>query len=138
MKHNAHYASCKFNKRHEEMSLALKWYIKNNRLRIGEVSKANAPFDAFMQDFSSSLRNDNFASVAAAVFPTLGILGTFISIALSMPDFSSQSSAKVLLAMGGRSRPSVQPDAMPTIFVIILFLFTKGRWKIRPALMRYW
>jgi len=105
MKHNAHYASCKFNKRHEEMMLALKWYIKNNRLRVGEVSKANAPFDAFIQDFSSSLRNDNFASVAAAVFPTLGILGTFISIALSMPDFSSQSSAQlereISLLLGG-------------------------------------
>ncbi len=105
IKHNAYYASCKFIKRHEEMSTALKWYIKNNRLIIGDVTKANAPFDTFMQDFSSSLRNDNFASVAAGVFPTLGILGTFISIALSMPDFSSQSSAQlereISLLLGG-------------------------------------
>ncbi len=105
IKHNAHYASCKFIKRHGEMSTALKWYIKNNRLTIGDVTKANAPFDTFMQDFSSSLRNDNFASVAAGVFPTLGILGTFISIALSMPDFSSQSSAQlereISLLLGG-------------------------------------
>ncbi len=105
IKHNAHYASCKFIKRHEEMSTALKWYIKNNRLTIGETTKANAPFDAFMHDFSSTLRNDNFASVAAGVFPTLGILGTFISIALSMPDFSSQSSSElereISLLLGG-------------------------------------
>ncbi len=105
IKHNAYYASCKFIKRHEEMSTALKWYIKNNRLTIGDTTKANAPFDTFMQDFSSSLRNDNFASVAAGVFPTLGILGTFISIALSMPDFSSQSAAdlerEISLLLGG-------------------------------------
>ena len=105
VKHNAHYASCKFIKRHGEMSTALKWYIKNNRLTIGDTSKANAPFDTFMQGFSSTLRNDNFASVAAGVFPTLGILGTFISIALSMPDFSSQSSAElereISLLLGG-------------------------------------
>jgi len=105
IKHNAHYASCKFIKRHEEMSTALKWYIKNNRLTIGDTTKANAPFDTFMQDFSATLRNDNFASVAAGVFPTLGILGTFISIALSMPDFSSQSSAdlerEISLLLGG-------------------------------------
>ena len=105
VKHNAHYASCKFIKRHGEMSTALKWYIKNNRLTIGDTTKANAPFDTFMQGFSSSLRNDNFASVAAGVFPTLGILGTFISIALSMPDFSSQSSAQlereISLLLGG-------------------------------------
>jgi len=105
IKHNAHYASCKFMKRNEEMSTALKWFIKNNRLTIGETTKANAPFDTFMQGFSSTLRNDNFASVAAGVFPTLGILGTFISIALSMPDFSSQSSAQlereISLLLGG-------------------------------------
>jgi hypothetical protein len=105
VKQNAHYASCKFNKQHEDMALALKWYIKNNRLTIGDITKANAPFDAFMQDFTTTLRNDNFASVAAGVFPTLGILGTFISIALSMPDFSSQSSAQlereISLLLGG-------------------------------------
>ena len=105
IKHNAHYASCKFNREHEDMRLALKWYIKNNRLIIGAVSKANAPFDSFMQNFTTTLRNDNFASVAAGVFPTLGILGTFISIALSMPDFSTQSSAQlereISLLLGG-------------------------------------
>jgi methyl-accepting chemotaxis protein len=95
IKHNAYYASCKFNKRHEEMALALKWYIQNNRLTIGETTKSNAPFDSFMQDFSASLRNDNFASVAAGLFPTLGILGTFISIAISMPDFASQNASEL-------------------------------------------
>ncbi len=105
LKHNAYYAACKFHKRHEELSTSLKWYIQNNRLTIGEFTKANAPFDRFMQDFTRALRNDNFASVAAGVFPTLGILGTFISIAISMPDFSSQSSAQlereISLLLGG-------------------------------------
>jgi hypothetical protein len=51
------------------------------------------------------LRNENFASVAAGIFPTLGILGTFISIAISMPDFSSKTSAvlerEISLLLGG-------------------------------------
>ncbi|WP_415832694.1 MotA/TolQ/ExbB proton channel family protein, partial [Arcobacter suis] len=43
----------------------------------------------FLKDYTSNLRNTNFSSIASGIFPTLGILGTFISIALSMPDFST-------------------------------------------------
>ena len=105
IKHNAHYAVCRFSNEHERLSQAVKMYVRSNQLTIGEVTKSNASFDDFMQEFSSSFRNDNFASVAAGVFPTLGILGTFISIALSMPDFTSQSSAQlereISLLLGG-------------------------------------
>ena len=87
------------------MKEELKTYINSNQLTIGETSKANATFDAFMRKFSSSLRNENFSSVAAGIFPTLGILGTFISIAISMPDFSSQTSdaleREISLLLGG-------------------------------------
>ena len=105
IKHNATYATCKFDQQYEEMRIALKWYIKNNILVIDGISKSNAPYDSFMKEYTAGIRNDNFASVAAAVFPTLGILGTFISIALSMPDFSSQNSAQlereISLLLGG-------------------------------------
>jgi hypothetical protein len=95
MKHNAYYAACKFKRKQGVLGAALERYIDKNLLDIGGVHKANAPFDQFIKNFTTSLRNDNFASVAASVFPTLGILGTFISIALTMPDFSSQDSAQL-------------------------------------------
>jgi hypothetical protein len=105
MKHNAHYASCRFKQRHKEMYDVMNWYIQNNSLTIGEITKANAPIESFLKDFTASLRNDNFSSVAASIFPTLGILGTFISIAISMPDFSSKDSAmlerEISLLLGG-------------------------------------
>ena len=93
IKHNAYYSVCKFVKQEEDLEDALNDYVNKNRLTLAGITKSNATFDNFMQDFSSTLRNDNFASVAASVFPTLGILGTFISIALTMPDFSSADSA---------------------------------------------
>ncbi len=103
--HNAYYSSCRFQNRFETMLEDLTTYINANLLSIGSVSKANAPFSAFMRKFSSDLRNENFSSVAAGLFPTLGILGTFISIALSMPDFSSQTSEaleqEISLLLGG-------------------------------------
>ena len=105
MHHSAFYASCLFKKRFDTMKEELKTYINSNQLTIGETSKANATFDTFMRKFSSSLRNENFSSVAAGIFPTLGILGTFISIAISMPDFSSQTSdaleREISLLLGG-------------------------------------
>lgn len=105
LKHNAFYASCKFMKEVSTFRKELKEYINNNLLTIGSKEKANASYDDFVKDFTSDLRNENFASVAAGIFPTLGILGTFISIALSMPDFSSQTSAvlerEISLLLGG-------------------------------------
>ena len=95
IRHNAYYGACKFKRKQTALGVALEKYIDKNLLDIGGVHKANAPFDQFIREFSASLRNDNFASVAATVFPTLGILGTFISIALTMPDFSSQDSAQL-------------------------------------------
>jgi hypothetical protein len=92
MRHNAYYASCQFKKRFELMKMELSGYINGNLLSIAGTTKANAPFDGFIKEFSSTLRNENFSSVAAGIFPTLGILGTFISIAVSMPDFSSNTS----------------------------------------------
>ena len=105
MRHNAFYAACQFKKRFEPMKMELSAYINNNLLSIVDTTKANVPFEGFIKEFSSTLRNENFSSVAAGIFPTLGILGTFISIAISMPDFSSQTSEaleqEISLLLGG-------------------------------------
>uniref|UniRef100_UPI004048AF37 MotA/TolQ/ExbB proton channel family protein n=1 Tax=Aliarcobacter sp. TaxID=2321116 RepID=UPI004048AF37 len=89
VRHNAYYVSCKFKTNYEEMFLSLKEYIDKNLLTIGNTTKANGSADDFLKDYTSNIRNTNFSSIASGVFPTLGILGTFISIAISMPDFSS-------------------------------------------------
>jgi len=103
--HNAYYSSCRFRNRFEDMREELMNYINSNLLSIGTISKANVPFDGFIKKFSGNLRNENFSSVASGLFPTLGILGTFISIAISMPDFSSQTSdaleREISLLLGG-------------------------------------
>jgi hypothetical protein len=103
--HNAYFSQCMFKKRYQSLKSELKTYINKNPLTIEGTIKANGSMDDFLKEFTSSLRNDNFSSVAAGVFPTLGILGTFISIAMSMPDFSSQTSdmleREISLLLGG-------------------------------------
>jgi uncharacterized protein YukE len=105
IRHNAYYASCKFRKQYVHLKEELKTYINKNKLDIDNITKANASIDDFLHEFTITLRNTNFSSVAAGIFPTLGILGTFISIAVSMPDFSSQSSdvleKEISLLLGG-------------------------------------
>lgn len=105
IRHNAYYASCKFRKQYLNLKEELKNFINKNKLQIDNTTKANASIDDFLHEFTITLRNTNFSSVAAGIFPTLGILGTFISIAVSMPDFSSQNSAalekEISLLLGG-------------------------------------
>jgi len=105
LKHNAFYASCKFMQDITNFKKELSDYIRKNLLVIGQTQKANASYDDFVKEYTIDLRNENFSSVAAGIFPTLGILGTFISIAISMPDFSSQTSAvlerEISLLLGG-------------------------------------
>lgn len=91
VRHNAEYACCVFEDKIEIFRKNLKEFIVDNLLVIGEKKKSSASFDDFVEDFSRDLRNDNYASVATAIFPMFGILGTFISIAVSMPEFSSSS-----------------------------------------------
>jgi methyl-accepting chemotaxis protein len=91
-RHNAEFGACYFKRHHESFRIELKSYIVKNLMRIGEHTKSNASFDSFIDEFSKRIRNDNYASVGAGIFPTMGILGTFVSIAMTMPDFSSQTS----------------------------------------------
>ena len=105
IKHNAYFASCKFKKQYATLKAQLEEYINKNILQIDQTIKANASIDDFLYEFTINLRNTNFSSVASGIFPTLGILGTFISIAITMPDFSSQSQdmleKEISLLLGG-------------------------------------
>ena len=105
VRHNAYYISCKFKTQYQELFYNLKNYINDNLLTIGDTTKANGSTDSFLQDYTSNIRNTNFSSIASGIFPTLGILGTFISIAISMPDFSSGTSnaleKEITVLLGG-------------------------------------
>ncbi|AFL68321.1 MotA/TolQ/ExbB proton channel family protein [Sulfurospirillum barnesii] len=92
-KHNAEFGVCVFHNNLNTFNTELHTYIRKNLMRIGEVEKSNASFNNFMDEYVKGIRNDNYASIAAGVFPTMGILGTFISIALTLPDFSSQTAS---------------------------------------------
>jgi hypothetical protein len=105
VRHNAYYVSCKFKAQYKLLVEHLKNYINDNLLTIGDTTKANGSVDDFLKEFTSNIRNTNFSSIASGVFPTLGILGTFISIAFSMPDFSSGTSSalekEITVLLGG-------------------------------------
>ncbi len=105
VRHNAYYISCKFKTQYQELFYNLRNYINDNLLTIGDTTKANGSTDSFLQDYTSNIRNTNFSSIASGIFPTLGILGTFISIAISMPDFSSGTSnaleKEITVLLGG-------------------------------------
>lgn len=90
-KHNGEFGACTFRSNTQEFERELHEYVSKNLMQIGTTVKSNASFESFIDTYAKRIRNDNYASIAAGVFPTMGILGTFISIALTLPDFSSQS-----------------------------------------------
>lgn len=91
-RHNATYGRCHFKRNLGEFNINLKDYILKNLMTIGNQKKSNASYKLFIEHETKNIRNDNYSSVAAGIFPTMGILGTFISIAISMPNFASQTS----------------------------------------------
>ena len=105
VKHNAYFVSCKFNTQYHDLSYNLKEYINKNLLTIGDITKANGSVDDFLEDYTSNIRNTNLSTIASGIFPTLGILGTFISIALSMPDFTAGTTqaleSEITVLLGG-------------------------------------
>ena len=90
-RHNAEYAYNIFEQQKNEFKQALKKYIMKHFLTIGKDTKSNASFDDFAYSYIKGARNSNIASIGSAIFPMLGILGTFISIAISMPNFNSSN-----------------------------------------------
>jgi len=89
--HNAYYSSCKIVNSFKDMKKDLKDKIRATFLKINGEKRSTLKIDLFLKNYFQNIRNDNFASVATTIFPMLGILGTFISIAISMPDFSVSS-----------------------------------------------
>jgi len=91
--HNANYSICKIRSSYLKLNNEIDKALDKTKLEIENQNKSLLDIDRFLQDYYNDVRNDNFASVASSIFPMLGILGTFLSIALSMPDFSVKDTA---------------------------------------------
>ena len=90
VQHNANYSVCHIRGTFRSMDEALKEALEENALTIMGKTKSTLHIEEFMKTYYKDVRNDNFAKVAPSVFPMLGILGTFVAIAISMPDFTSK------------------------------------------------
>lgn len=88
IQHNANYSVCHIQGSFDKMEEALQNALRANALTIMNKTKSTLDIKEFIGEYYQDIRNDNFARVAPSVFPMLGILGTFIAIALSMPDFT--------------------------------------------------
>ncbi len=95
IKHNASYAACVISNNFLKMEEALQGALKRNALEIMGKTKSTLTVRDFIEEYFKDIRDDNYARVAATVFPMLGILGTFVAIAISMPDFTVSSSSKL-------------------------------------------
>ncbi len=95
IRHNASYAACKISNNFSIMEDRLQEALKANALTILGRAKSTLTVRDFLDDYFRGVRDDNFAKVASSIFPMLGILGTFVAIALSMPDFTVSSSEKL-------------------------------------------
>jgi biopolymer transport protein ExbB/TolQ len=91
VKHNANYSVCHMKSSFLEMEDSLHEALKSNALTIMGKTKSTLYIKDFIAEYYGEIRNDNFARIASSVFPMLGILGTFIAIAISMPNFTSEN-----------------------------------------------
>ena len=88
IKHNANYSICKMRSNLTLLENELTSQFNKNTLQINNETKSILNIHEFLNNYYKDVRNDNFVSVASSIFPMLGILGTFVAIAISMPDFS--------------------------------------------------
>ena len=93
VRHNANYSICKIRNSYLKMDIALHQELDRTALQYKTTRKSLLDINSFLEEYYSDVRDQNFASVASSIFPMLGILGTFSSIALSMPNFSVSQSA---------------------------------------------
>ena len=93
--HNAYIAECKIKNQFEITRNELEKNLEKSALTIEGHTKSVLNVREFLEDYFKSIRDDNFAKIAPSVFPMLGILGTFIAIAISMPDFTVNSSKEL-------------------------------------------
>ncbi|MCR4942851.1 MAG: hypothetical protein K5978_08715 [Campylobacter sp.] len=123
-RHNAYLAFAKLEQKSDEFKLCLKNFIMSHLLDIAGTQKSNVKFDEFFDDYVVVLRNDHAANIAAACFALLGILGTFISIALSLPSFSSNN------AIGLEKEIASLLSGVGTAFYISIFGIFLSLWWI--------
>jgi biopolymer transport protein ExbB/TolQ len=95
IRHNAAYAACKIRHNFAYMEDRLQEELKANALTIMGKTKSTLQVRDFAEEYFKDIRDDNYARVASSIFPMLGILGTFVAIALSMPDFTASSGDKL-------------------------------------------
>ncbi len=95
IRHNASYAACKIKNNFSMMEHHLQEELKANALTIMGKTKSTLEVRDFAEEYFKDVRDDNYAKVASSIFPMLGILGTFIAIAMSMPDFTVSSGDKL-------------------------------------------
>jgi len=93
IKHNANYSICKMRSSYTKLEDDISAKLQANRLTIEGQTKSILDLREFLQTYYADIRNDNFVSVASSIFPMMGILGTFVAIAISMPDFSVTDTA---------------------------------------------
>ena len=93
--HNAFISSCRVKSNLPITRNELEKSLENTAITIGGKSKSVMSVRDFLEEYFKSVRNDNFAKIATSTFPMLGILGTFIAIAISMPDFTVNSSKEL-------------------------------------------
>ncbi len=95
IRHNAAYAACKIRHNVMTMESLLQEGLKTNALTIMSETKSTLTVRDFAEEYFKDVRDDNYARVASSIFPMLGILGTFVAIAMSMPDFTVSSGDKL-------------------------------------------
>jgi DNA-binding transcriptional MerR regulator len=88
IRHNANYSICKMRSSVHKLQKQIEIELDGSILSIENEKKSVLDIEHFLNTYYSDVRNDNYVSVASSVFPMLGILGTFVAIALSMPNFS--------------------------------------------------
>ena len=95
VKHNTNYAVCHMKSSFFKMEEDLQTVLRENALTIMGETKSTLHVKDFISEYYQDIRDDNFARAASSVFPMLGILGTFIAIALSMPNFTIKDLASL-------------------------------------------
>ena len=93
--HNAFISVCKIKSQFSVTRNELEKSLEKTALTIEGKTKSVLSVRDFLDDYFKNVRNNNFAKVASSTFPMLGILGTFIAIAISMPDFTVSSSKEL-------------------------------------------
>ena len=93
--HNAFVTVCKIKSQFSVTRNELEKNLEKTSLTIEGKTKSVLSVRDFLEEYFKNIRNDNFTKIASSTFPMLGILGTFIAIAISMPDFTVSNSKEL-------------------------------------------